>query len=120
VVGNTVTSTVVTSTQAVMQVGGAETTTLYSTANAIAGQTQTYISTQSTTLSTSTTSVVTNVENPVLELSLAAIILLSVAMIAISAVRRSASRATNVCPRCGVENSSTKYCVSCGEPLKRP
>ena len=120
VVGNIATSTIVTSTQATTQMSGVVTAVVTSTTVSNASQTQANILTSFTTLSTSVTSVATNVENPVLELSLAAIILLSVAMIAIGAIRRSPRRATIMCPHCGVKNSSTKYCVSCGEPLKRP
>jgi len=120
VVGSTATSTVVTPTQGTTQIGSGVTTVVTSTTVAYTSQTQANVLTWFTTLSTSVTSVVTNVEDPVLELSLAAIILLSVAMIAIGAIWRSPRRGTIMCTHCGAKNSFTKYCVSCGEPLKRP
>ena len=119
VVGSVATSTLTTSTQATTQIGGVVTAVVTSTAIANTSQTQANVLTLFITVSTSVTSVATSVEDPVLELSLAAIILFSVAIIAISAIRRSPGRATIVCPHCGVTNSSTKFCVSCGEPLKR-
>jgi hypothetical protein len=94
--------------------------TVYSTSGATATETQSQPSTQFTTLSTSITSVAMSLADPPLELGLAALILISVAIIGINLIRHSPRGGTIVCRRCGVENSSgAKYCVSCGEPVKR-
>jgi formylmethanofuran dehydrogenase subunit E len=45
----------------------------------------------------------------------------SVMVIGINMIRRSHRGGSVVCSRCGVKNSSgTKFCVGCGESLKRP
>ena len=121
VVGGATTSTITTSTQSVTQIRGTETTMISSTLGITATQTQAHLVTEFMTLSTTETSVASSLEDPSLELALAAIILLSVTMIGINAIRRSPRRGTTVCPHCGFKNSSSmKYCVGCGEPMKRP
>jgi len=119
VVQTTATSTITTPTLSITQTGSTLTSTVYSTSNTLALQTQSFVVTQFWTSTISETSVTTTLENPGLELALAAIILLSAVMIGISAIRRSPRGGSIVCARCGTKNSlGVKFCVNCGEPLK--
>jgi hypothetical protein len=119
-VGNKITSTTTTSTLSVTETGGTQTATLYSTTSVTATQTESNLATQFWTLSSSETSVTTTLADPSLEFTVGAIILFSVVAIGISAIRRGHRGGLIVCTRCGFKNSSgTKFCVGCGESLKR-
>jgi hypothetical protein len=105
----------------VTQTGGTQTATLYSTSSVTTTQTQSNLLTQFWTLSTTETSVTTALAHPALEFAVAGVILFSLIVIGVNVIRRSPRGGSIVCTHCGVNNSSsTKFCVGCGEPLKRP
>jgi hypothetical protein len=105
----------------VTQTGGTQTATLYSTSSVTTTQTQSNLLTQFWTLSTTETSVTTALARPALEFAVAGVILFSLIVIGVNVIRRSPRGGSIVCARCGVRNSSgRKFCVGCGEPLKRP
>ena len=119
--GATSTSTITTTTTSPIQTGTTETTVFYSTTSATTTETMSMLVTQFSTISTNVTSSNLSLENPTLELTLGGIILLSVLMMGVSIMRRSSGRGTVACAHCGFKNPSrTKFCVSCGERLKRP
>jgi hypothetical protein len=119
---STVTSTTTTVAQSTIQVSGTQTTTVvYSTVSTTNTQTQNYATTQFLTLTTTAASTVMSVPHPLLELGLAAIILISSLIIGVNVVKRSPRHGIVTCANCGFQNSTPgKYCVGCGEPLKRP
>lgn len=121
VVGNTVTTTITIYTESVTTEGGTATTVTYSTGSATNTETQTSVMTLLSTLTTTFPFVALNLENPTLELTLAAIIILSLLVLGVSVIRQFAPRRglAATCTHCGSKNpSSTKYCVKCGEILK--
>jgi hypothetical protein len=62
-----------------------------------------------------------NLPDPLLELSLAAVILISSLIIGVNVIKQSSRHGIVTCASCGLKNSTPgKYCVGCGEPLKRP
>jgi hypothetical protein len=107
-------------TQSTTQLSGTQTTTtVSSTISTTDTQTQFSVATQLSTFITNTSSVATNLQDPFLELGLAAIILFSSLVIGFNAIKRFPPRGVITCARCGVKNSSPrKYCVGCGRPLK--
>jgi hypothetical protein len=108
------------STLSVTQTGGTQTGTLYSTSSVTTTQTQSNLVTQFWTLNTTTTSATMALVHPALEFVVAGAMLFSLLVIGINVVRRSPRGGSIVCARCGFKNSSgTKFCVGCGEPLKR-
>jgi hypothetical protein len=114
----TSTSTITTSTTSATAIGETTTTTVYSTSNTAVTQTQSSSFTQFSTLTTNQTTVTMAVQNPLLELTIAGIILFSVLAIGVNLTRRSRHQPV-VCARCGFNNpSGRKYCVNCGETLK--
>jgi hypothetical protein len=118
VVQSATTSTATTSTVSVTTIGETTTTINYSTSTSSVTQTQSSSFTQFSTVTTNETAVTMAVQNPLLELALAGIILFSVLMIGTNLIRRSRHQPV-VCARCGFNNPSRrKYCVNCGEPLK--
>jgi hypothetical protein len=118
---STITSTTTTSSLSITQTGATQTATIYSTSSVITTQTQSNLLTEPSTQSTTETSVTTAVADPGLELGLGVVIVFSVMMIMVNMVRRSHGGGSILCTRCGVKNSvGTKFCVGCGESLKRP
>ena len=118
-VGSTTTSTITTSTLSMMQTGSTETSTSYSTTGLVTTETESALLTQLWTVSTTSTSFATSLEDPGLEVTLAAVILFSILMIGISLIRRSPRRGFVTCAKCGAKNeASMKFCVSCGQSLK--
>ena len=121
VTGSTTTSTITTSTLSLTQMGSTQTSTTYSTNSAVSTETESILITQIWTSSITETSATMVLENPNLELTLAAIILLSALMIGIGMVRRAPRRGTITCTKCGAKNNANmKFCENCGESLKRP
>jgi len=121
-VESTVTSATTITTQSTTQLSGTQTTiTLYSTGSTTTTQTQNYATTQLLTLTTTTASTIMNVPDPLLEVGLAAVILISSIIIGVNVIRQSPRHRAVTCASCGFKNSTPgKYCVGCGEPLKRP
>ncbi len=121
VFGSTSSSTITIITESTTQLSGTQTTTtLYSTGSTINTQTQYYAITQLSTFTSTTTSTSLNVPDPLVELALAAIILVSSAVIGVSLIKQFPRRGIISCSNCGFKNSHPgKYCLGCGEPLKR-
>ena len=121
-VESTVTSAITITTQSTTQLSGTRTTiVLYSTVSTTNTQTQNYAATQFLTLTTTTTSTIMSLPDPLLELSLAAVILISSLIIGVNVIKQSPRHGIVTCASCGLKNSTPgKYCVGCGEPLKRP
>jgi hypothetical protein len=117
-----VTSTITITTQSTTQLSATQTTImLYSTSSTTNTQTQNYAATQFLTLTTITASTIMSVPDPLLELGLAAIILISSLVIGFNVIKQFPRRRVVTCASCGFKNSTPgKYCVGCGEPLKRP
>jgi hypothetical protein len=62
-----------------------------------------------------------SVPDPLLELGLAAIILISSLIIGINMIKQAPRGGVVTCANCGFKNSTPgKYCAGCGELLKRP
>jgi len=103
------------------QVAGTQTTTvLFSTSGTIETQSQYYAATQLSTVTSITTSINWVVLDPVVELGLATVLLISSLIIGINVVKRSPKRGVVSCPSCGFKNSYPgKYCVGCGASLKK-
>jgi len=117
-VASATTSTISTTTVSVIVMGTTETSTLFSISSGSVTQTQTSTSSQTLDVTTNTTSVITALQNPTLELALAGVVLVSLAMIVVNLVRRG-YRGSVKCSRCGFNNASArKYCESCGAPLR--
>ena len=119
---STVTSMITITTQSTTQLSGTQTTIVVSsTGSTTTTQTQNYEATQFSTLTTTTASTVTSISDPLLELGLAAVILISSLIIGVNVVKQSPRHGVVTCASCGFKNSTPgKYCVGCGEPLKRP
>jgi hypothetical protein len=121
-VESTVTSAITITTQSTTQLSGTQTTiVLYSTGGTTNTQTQNYAATQFLTLTTTTASTIMSLPDPLLELSLAAVILISSLIIGVNVIKQSPRHGIVTCASCGLKNSTSgKYCVGCGELLKRP
>ena len=121
-VESTGTSTITITTQSITQLSRTQiTTVLYSTGSTTNTQTQNYVTTQFLTFTTTTGSTIMSVPDPLLELGLAAIILISSLIIGINVIKQSPRCGIVMCASCGFKNSTPgKYCVGCGELLKRP
>ena len=121
-VESTVTSTITMTTQSTTQLSGTQTTiVLYSTGSTTNTQTRNYATTQFLTLTTTTASTIMSLPDPLLELGLAAVILISSLIIGVNVIKQSPRHGVVTCASCGFKNSAPgKYCVGCGEPLKRP
>ena len=114
------TSTTTVTTISVTQTGSTQTTIAYSTSTAAETQTQLSSITEVSTLTATVALVATALQNPTLEFSLGAIILLSLMVLVIGIVRRSPRRGSVSCPNCGFRNSGrSKFCVGCGQSLRR-
>ncbi len=120
IVGSTATQTVTIVTGSTTQLAGTQTTVvLSSTSSTIQTQSQYYAATQLSTLTSATTSTSVSVADPLVELGLAATLLLSSLVIGVNVIKQSPKRGVISCPSCGFKNSHPgKYCVGCGEPLK--
>ena len=90
--------------------------------------TSTSTSTQSTSYTTTlpqsaaaTTTTITSVQNPLLEIGLAATLIISTLVTWIRLARGTSPREPIICSKCGFKNPSTapSFCVKCGQPLKR-
>jgi hypothetical protein len=103
------------------QLAGTQTTTvLFSTSSTMETQSQYYAATQLSTVTSTTTSTSVSVADPLVELGLAATLLISSLVIGVNVIKQSPKRGVVSCPSCGFKNSySGKYCVGCGESLKR-
>jgi List-Bact-rpt repeat protein len=121
VVGSTATSTITIITESTTQLIGTQTTTvLYSTSNTIDTQSQYYAATQLSIVTSTTTSTTVNLPDPLVELGLAATILVSTLVIGANVIKQFPKRGVISCSSCGFKNSHPgKYCLGCGEPLKR-
>jgi hypothetical protein len=119
IVGNTVTTTITMYTESATQQSGTATIVTYLTSSTTNTEIQTSAMTSFSTLTTTVPSVAMNLENPALELTLAAIIILASMVLGVSVIRQFAPRKEVTCAHCGSKApSSTKYCVGCGETLK--
>ncbi len=121
IIANTATQTATIITESTTQVPNTQTTTvLFSTSGTIETQSQYYAATQLSTVTSTTTSITWVVVDPTVELGLAAILLIASLFIGVNVIKRSPKRGAVLCPSCGFKNSYPgKYCVGCGEPLKR-
>ena len=121
VLGSTATSTVTMITESTTELSGTSTTTaLYSTSSTINTQSQLYAVTQLSIVTSATTSTVVNVADPLVEVGLAATLLISLLVIGVNVIKHAPRHGVVACSKCGFKNSNPgKYCVGCGEPLKR-
>lgn len=121
VVGNIVTSTITIITESTTQLSGIQITTVfYSTSNTIYTQSQSYAATQLSTVTSTDTSTIVNLPDPLVELGLAATIFVSTLVIGVSVIKIFPRRGVVSCSSCGFKNLHPgKYCLGCGEPLKK-
>jgi len=113
------TSTVSSTTTFISIIGMTVTSTIFSTSSSAVTQTQTNLLTQTSNVTTGATSVTMALENPLLELALACVILISLLTMGANLIRRSGHRGAALCSHCGFNNASArKYCENCGQLLK--
>jgi hypothetical protein len=106
-------------TTSISVMGTTETSTIFSTSSSAVTQTQTSLLTQTLDVTSSASSVTTVLENPLLELALACVILISLLTMGVNLIRRSGRRGAVLCSHCGFNNSSArKYCENCGQLLR--